>query len=331
MEWPEETQPAVGGVDPLDLMLDLAINWNLNFLFDVRVLELPRHAASATRDSAVALVLSRGKLSYVWQEGVRKSVDQTQYESYVQMYYQLLSVKESNVSATTLRELEEAILAAKMDIVADESEQQVWFKIRALDNETSSLDPGTWLALFNKQFSGQFTWSGEHWIVVDGPAVLARLDKLLKTYSKHLLVVGLAWVFVQTHLWAVANKPDLAFDESRAKARKYGCFEYAESLFGLLSVAEHLTHTFGTGDARHHLSYFERTLASAVARKLHQSSWIHDGPRNAALRKLESLSMALLPPSEFFDKAWRQAFANGYAMTNKTQAVSFTSNTKRRF
>ncbi|KAK8769319.1 hypothetical protein V5799_014216 [Amblyomma americanum] len=126
MKWPEETKPPVGGVDALYVVLDhLAINWNPNFLFAVRVLELPRHAASATGDSAVALILSRGKLSSVWQEGVCKSVDQTQYESYVQMHYELLSVTKSNVSATTLRELVEAILAAKIDIVADECEQEL--------------------------------------------------------------------------------------------------------------------------------------------------------------------------------------------------------------
>ncbi|XP_075553626.1 uncharacterized protein LOC142586263 [Dermacentor variabilis] len=121
MRWPESPQPA-DGVDPLDLMLDLAINWNLNFLFDVRVVPLP-----TAEPAPAALVLSRGKLGYVWQDNVRRRSAQggaQEYEGYVHEYYRVLSVApQSSVTAATLRELEEAILAAKLDVAADESEQ----------------------------------------------------------------------------------------------------------------------------------------------------------------------------------------------------------------
>ncbi|KAL1413939.1 hypothetical protein MTO96_007877 [Rhipicephalus appendiculatus] len=120
MRWPEEQQPA-DGVDPLDLMLDLAVNWNLNFLFDVRVIDLP---TTATMD--VALMLSRGRLSYVWRDVVRRSASAVEeYENYVREYCRVLSVSPQsiNVTAATLRQLADAILEAKRDVIADGSEQ----------------------------------------------------------------------------------------------------------------------------------------------------------------------------------------------------------------
>lgn len=309
MLWPENPQLAEG-VDPLDLMLDLAINWNLNFLFDVRVIDLPMAEAEE-----VALVLTRGKLGYVWQDNVRRSAraGAQEYEDYVREYHQVLSVPpQSNVTAATLLELEEAIVAAKLDVAADESEQ-TWVQFSSLGNETPSVEPGAWLTLVNKQFAGQFVWTDQHWVVVDGPAVLSRVGKLLQAYGNHLLVVGLAWVFVQSHLWAVANKAELAFRENIVGHRKHACFEYAESRFGLLSVGELLANRFDQEDARRNVANFGRILNLAAAAKLRESTWIEAPAKEMALRKVDRLSLVLLPRAEFFNKTWRQGLGDRYA------------------
>ncbi|XP_054922445.2 neprilysin-11-like [Dermacentor andersoni] len=310
MLWPESPQPA-DGVDPLDLMLDLAINWNLNFLFDVRVVALP-----TAEPAPAALVLSRGKLGYVWQDNVRRRSAATggaqEYEGYVHEYCRVLSVSpQSSVTAATLRELEEVILAAKLDVAADESEQ-TWFQFSSLGNNTPSVEPGAWLTLVNKQFAGQFVWTDEHWVVVDGPAVLSNVGKLLQAYGNHLLVVGLAWVFVQSHLWAVANRAELVFHDDTVGHRRYACFEYAESRFGLLSVAELLANTFGPEDARRNVADFESVLKLVAAAKLNESTWIEASAKQVALRKVNRLSLVLLPPADFFDKDWRQRLGNRY-------------------
>ncbi|XP_065281722.1 neprilysin-1-like isoform X2 [Dermacentor albipictus] len=324
MRWPESPQPA-DGVDPLDLMLDLAINWNLNFLFDVRVLALPT--------AEPALVLSRGKLGYVWQDDVRRRSVQggaQEYEGYVHEYYRVLSVApQSNVTAATLRELEEAILAAKLDVAADESEQ-TWFQFSSLGNNTPSVEPGAWLTLVNKQFAGQFVWSDEHWVVVDGPAVLSHVDKLLQAYGNQLLVVGLAWVFVQSHLWAVANRAELVFRDDTVGHRRHACFEYAESRFGLLSVAELLAKTFGPEDARRNVADFESVLKLAAAAKLGESTWIEASAKKVALRKVDRLSLVLLPPADFFDKDWRQRLGDRYGAAG-TGFVSNLLNASRSY
>nr|XP_037280454.1 neprilysin-1-like [Rhipicephalus microplus] len=318
MRWPEEEQLA-DGVDPLELMLDLAVNWNLNFLFDVRVIGLP---TAATMD--VALMLSRGRLSYVWRDDVHRFTSAAEeYENYVSEYCQVLSVppQSLNVTAAVLRHLEDTILEAKRNVIADGSEQS-WFQFSSLGNETPSVEPSAWLTLVNKHFAGQFVWTNEHWVIVDGPAVLSHVEQLLKIYGKRLLVVGLAWVFIQSHLWVVSNKPELAFREKGVGHRRYACFEYAESRFGLLSVVELLADSFGTEDLRRRLTQFENTLKLAAFRKLRDAAWIQDQAKEKALRKVDRLSLVLLPPTQFFDSSWRQKLEDGYAAAE----TSFVSN-----
>ncbi|XP_075550741.1 neprilysin-1-like [Dermacentor variabilis] len=187
-----------------------------------------------------------------------------------------------------------------------------WFQFSSLGNKTPSVEPGAWLTLVNKQFAGQFVWSDEHWVVVDGPAVLSHVGKLLQAYGNHLLVVGLAWVFVQSHLWAVANRAELVFRDDTVGHRRYACFEYAESRFGLLSVAGLLANTFGPEDARRNVADFERVLKLVVAAKLGESTWIEPSAKKVALHKVGRLSLVLLPPTDFFDKDWRQRLGDRY-------------------
>ncbi|KAH8022040.1 hypothetical protein HPB51_021480 [Rhipicephalus microplus] len=199
--------------------------------------------------------------------------------------------------------------------------EQSWFQFSSLGNETPSVEPSAWLTLVNKHFAGQFVWTNEHWVIVDGPAVLSHVEQLLKIYGKRLLVVGLAWVFIQSHLWVVSNKPELAFREKGVGHRRYACFEYAESRFGLLSVVELLADSFGTEDLRRRLTQFENTLKLAAFRKLRDAAWIQDQAKEKALRKVDRLSLVLLPPTQFFDSSWRQKLEDGYAAA-ETLAVT---------
>lgn len=143
--------------------------------------------------------------------------------------------------------------------------------------------------------------------------MLSRVGKLLQAYGNHLLVVGLAWVFVQSHLWAVANKAELVFRENTVGHRKHACFEYAESRFGLLSVGELLANRFDPEDARRNVANFRRLLNLAAAAKLRESTWVEAPAKEMALRKVERLSLVLLPRAEFFNKTWRQGLGDRYA------------------
>ncbi|XP_077553544.1 endothelin-converting enzyme-like 1 [Haemaphysalis longicornis] len=286
MLWPESEQAEQGSAHPLALMLDLAINWNLNFLFDVRLLSLPRGSSSeAMTSNATALLLTRGKLGYVWRKDVRLVPDDpAQYENYVREYYNALSVSGTGMTPKVLRQLEEAIVTAKTDIVSDLSDQ-AWFPIRKLGSETTTVESGQWLELLNKYFQGEVTWTADHLVVADGPAVLTNVGNLLRTFQHHVLVAGLAWVFIQSHLWAVSGRPDLVFRESPVKWRKYACFEYAETMFGLFSVVERLTRTFEPQEARQQAKGFAHRLKSTAMEKLRTASWIDAASREVALRK----------------------------------------------
>ncbi|KAL3243396.1 hypothetical protein MRX96_047455 [Rhipicephalus microplus] len=321
---PEEEQLA-DGVDPLELMLDLAVNWNLNFLFDVRVIGLP---TAATMD--IALMLSRGRLSYVWRDDVHRFTSTAEeYKNYVSEYCQVLSVppQSLNVTAAGLRHLEDTILEAKRNVIADGSEQiippvqlhrvisfrtdlvPVWFpgERDALSRSECVADAAQ-QALRRSVRLDQRTL-GHHRRTGGAQPRRATAEDLRQAPASR----GPRLVFVQSHLWAVSNKPELAFREKGVGHRRYACFEYAESRFGLLSVVELLADSFGTEDLRRRLTQFENTLKLAASRKLRDAAWIQDQAKEKALRKVDRLSLVLLPPTQFFDSSWRQKLEDGYA------------------
>ncbi|KAH7997508.1 hypothetical protein HPB51_026396 [Rhipicephalus microplus] len=58
---------------PLDIIVDLALNWQMNFLFDI--------TNSVVRESATLLIL-RGRLDAAWEQGMRSPRTPDQYYIY---------------------------------------------------------------------------------------------------------------------------------------------------------------------------------------------------------------------------------------------------------
>ncbi|KAL1472579.1 hypothetical protein MTO96_022917 [Rhipicephalus appendiculatus] len=120
--WPE--QKPNGSVHPVEVMVDLAINWEMNFLFDL--------SAVAVREST-ALLFSRGRLDAGWEQSAQHAWVLYEYEDYVKKYYQILGVSEQkvDVQAAELLKMERAILLAKVAFLYDAPRQR-WFKLERL-------------------------------------------------------------------------------------------------------------------------------------------------------------------------------------------------------
>ncbi|KAH6925321.1 hypothetical protein HPB50_003517 [Hyalomma asiaticum] len=131
LSWPE-MKPT--GAHPLEVMVNLALNWQMNFLFDMDV---------ATVRQFPAILFTRGQLDYGWQQRERDPPNLEYYEDYVDTYYGILDVNVSriDIKASELLTIERAIVHAKIALMYD-APQQEWFKLRALDEKTSSLPSG---------------------------------------------------------------------------------------------------------------------------------------------------------------------------------------------
>ncbi|KAH9381186.1 hypothetical protein HPB48_003163 [Haemaphysalis longicornis] len=103
--WPEK-EPT--DQDPLSIMVDLAINWDMNFLFDISVV------GAVGRQKV--LLFTRGRLGFGWKEYLEER-PQLDYKAHVKRHYDIMAVDESRVkvSDSQLQDIESRIIEAKLD------------------------------------------------------------------------------------------------------------------------------------------------------------------------------------------------------------------------
>ncbi|KAL3206059.1 hypothetical protein MRX96_040419 [Rhipicephalus microplus] len=107
---------------PLDIMVDLALNWQMNFLFDI--------TTTFVRGSPTLLVL-RGRLDAVWEQDLRNPRTPEQYDIYLSDYFEILGVRRSRIHIKTadLVQIQNSIVEAKIDFLYD-TPQQDWLRVR---------------------------------------------------------------------------------------------------------------------------------------------------------------------------------------------------------
>ncbi|KAH7985621.1 hypothetical protein HPB49_026339 [Dermacentor silvarum] len=291
--WPE--QKPSGATHPLDIMVNLALNWEMNFLFDLGTVAV-RHST--------ALLVSRGRLGSVWEHKLHGVRTIESYEDYVNDYYRVLSANSSQagVGAADLLGIETAFVNAKLEFLYD-TPRQDWFEVSALDVKTPSVPAGLWLELLRKH-DRQFDWTGENTAIIEDGRILESVDNLLKGLDHHKLIIGLSWMFIQTHLWAVYEPPSLRFggaDKDLIKMRKRGCMEYVESRLGLLGWATTLTERFGTKESRLHIYSFLHRINRQTKRLVNKLSWMDYDSKQMTFSKLNKMTRTILPGDTFFD------------------------------
>ncbi|XP_037280611.2 neprilysin-1 [Rhipicephalus microplus] len=290
--WPEERY---GNDHPLSVMLKMAIKWNLNFLFQVRVV--------SGRESYRTLFITRGFLGITWEESQEKSL--SSYRKHVEEHFKVLSVTPSNVNYTELWQLEDAIIQAKLDVI-HKSPAQDWFPIGKIGHRTPSIPVELWIRLLNKYFQGQYTWTLDSFIAVEHYKILENIEKLFQSYGEDKLAIGLAWVFIQTHLWVLYDKPELQFKHCHEMIQKYACLEYVNLYFGLQSIVDHVVHRYASKEMRKKVESLPGQIKRAATTKIREAMWIPNDMKENYARKVSNIEMSLLPPSDFFTVKGRE-------------------------
>nr|XP_050038044.1 neprilysin-1-like [Dermacentor andersoni] len=315
LPWPEH-KPS-GATHPLDIMVNLALNWEMNFLFDL---------GTVTVRNSTALLVSRGRLDAVWEEKFRSVRTVKAYEDYVNGYYKVLNTNgaQSGVGAADLLDIETAFVNAKLEFLYDTPRQE-WFEVAALDYKTPSVPVGSWLALLRKH-DWQFVWTGGDTAIVEDCKILESIDRLLKDMNNDKLIIGLSWLFIQTHLWAVNGDPSLRFGgiyKNLTQMKERGCMEYVESRLGLLGWATTLTERFGTKENRLHIASFLQRINGQTKNLVNKLSWMDHDSKQMIFSKLDKMTRTILPGDSFFDAKKRDRL---YAIFPEMRGKTFMTN-----
>ncbi|KAL1423946.1 hypothetical protein MTO96_020739 [Rhipicephalus appendiculatus] len=112
--------------------------------------------------------------------------------------------------------------------------------------------------------------------------------------------MGTAWIFIQTHLWVAAGKPELMFRDNVQEKVELACLEYVSSLFGLLPSTEYLNHTYPTNEVRGRVYSYVRSLKNEFVSTLKSTAWIDRESAEKAERKIKNTELNILPSEHFF-------------------------------
>ncbi|KAL1485228.1 hypothetical protein MTO96_032088 [Rhipicephalus appendiculatus] len=320
LTWPE-TDPR--GVNPLDVMVNLALNWQMNFLFDM--------SAVAVRQFT-ALLFTRGRIDSNWEGKQYDMPELDKYENYVQVYYGILGINGSQMgtNASELLTIERAILNAKLAFLYD-APQQDWFKLSALDARTPSLPSGLWLKALKKH-DRQFRWKIDDSAIAEDVKIFESIDSLFKTYAEDKLIIGLSWIFIQTHLWAATGEPSLRFSGEQVDLQKFwerGCMAYVESRLGLLILPKAFDDYYANIEHRRYINSLLQRINENTKRLVNNLTWMDEQSKRAAFRKLDNMSRVILPDEVYFDRKKRENLYDVFPeMTGKTFMTNLVETTE---
>ncbi|XP_054927388.1 neprilysin-1-like [Dermacentor andersoni] len=294
LTWPMEN-PQPTDAHPLDVMVELAFKWDINFIFSME----------AARTSAIGniLVFRRIYSSAAWVDRFEKSMSAEQYEDIVKAHLNYLGANMTNANCTLLQLLENSFIEARLHKAHTVSK---WFIMDKIDLETQSFKPGIWLQYLQLHSEDMgFKWSAPDSVLLEDADILSDVEKLFKKHTHVELLTGIAWMFIQSHLWAVVGKPQLMFESDVEKKCQYACLEYVNLRLGILLSAEHLNQRYPTKEARLAISSFLLGIKSEFITLMRNSSWIDVQSRQTAEQKITSMNLNLLPAEQFFVPAKR--------------------------
>ncbi|KAH7938323.1 hypothetical protein HPB49_022533 [Dermacentor silvarum] len=288
--------------------------WDMNFFFDV---------SAIYSYGRPVLLISRGRLDTGWMWRVSEPWTDAEYVRIVREHFGVLGVQSVDVgiSVEELRKIEEAILVVKNRSLHADLKQE-WFAASVLESKTPSVPSGMWLEMLAKH-DEQFTWTASSTVIVDDVRILIGLEQLLSEHSgrKRTLMIGLTWVFIQTHLWAVWGEPKLRFRSDHEQRKKEGCVHYVDSKLGVLIAHRILKERFGAvpGHVKSALKRIKEK-SKALVKNL---TWADDAVKQEVWLKMDRMTRIVMPSLEFFSEKSQEQLYGAFA--NATNQ-NFTAN-----
>ncbi|XP_075750459.1 neprilysin-1-like [Rhipicephalus microplus] len=285
-QWPEKSNHTV---PPLKLLVNLTVNWNINLIFNVRVVP-------GFKSRPRTLFIQRGVLSPSWSaskpEEMKRSIEE--HCRYLGAPAPTLTFLKEIIKAY------EAVVNASLSFEPDAMDEQ---KMTLKDvNERTKSGKDKWEQYVIQSFS-EYTLRPDDVLLIQHPAILDNIGNLLESMSDESLRLGIAWVLIRLTFWTIVGKPHLRFEGSAAELQekvKGTCLFHVASTFGLVVSYGHLLKRF-TDDVRLRIDTVFNSVKAAYQRASADADWIDESVKTKLKAKVsESLNLDSLPGSEFF-------------------------------
>ncbi|XP_064485395.1 neprilysin-1-like [Ornithodoros turicata] len=290
LTWPEEPEQ---GILPFDVLINLAVNWNMGLWMDVHVI-LPK------RGRPRMIHLDHQLIGVSWTQRQSEIEKQGLYEAYVKQYANLLGTSQvGSLNVTQLKADEGTILVALFWDSAIEH-REATYPISRMGSVTESVPAELWLSSLNAHYHPTFNFTYDDIVYVQDIARLKAVDLILKTIPNDRLMNVIGWTFVQKHaLIALLGYPEAGIlkygsAEEYQTRRVLFCFETTQMPYGLLSVSKIMGHIF-LRVQRQQLDHLIQSISNSAKELITEAPWIDPTTKSSATRKLHHTLTDLWP------------------------------------
>ncbi|KAH6941512.1 hypothetical protein HPB50_019243 [Hyalomma asiaticum] len=308
LSWPERATSAPAAHQPLDVLLDLELNWNLGLWFTVRI-SPPSAPAPGTKVARRLLRIGHGIVSSGWKKVLDAPVSRREYKARVRHFYDALRrnnfVPISDKDVEELRRDESAIAGALYD-AASGGQSEMAFPLKQIHKvATPHLTTAQWVTLLNwhlRKINGVRLTDADT-VLATNVRLLQAVDNILGFLSADTVLYQLAWTLVQLLGWmadpALPGRP-VAATQSRAESRRADCFWAAQKAFGLTLLSGYVAVKY-PASLRSAVDGVLISVTQTAIDLFVKTPWIDRESRAAAVEKLRRVNITLWPPDAYLN------------------------------
>lgn len=301
---------------PLDLLLDLAINWRTGLL--------SIHARSRFNKSQWTLIIK--PVPGPW----RTFLESEDLVSLVGQHAEILDVWPPRHWDEWNR-----TVAAIQTAISTGSDGSQFFGMAAtisdLDGLTPKLRQGLWLDLINEHFAPELKFLKGDFIIAHDTEMLINIGSLFRTLSVDPFTEVISWIVVETYVSLMVPAPGLRGGEVASPRSQDDCLSYTNLFLGPLSLQQYLQQQFPR-QKRQSVNALLEHIRETWAVNLEHAPWIDEASKQRVLKKAEALKTVLWPSDEFLNSATSRALYSSFPNMDKPFVANLieTATTLRR-
>lgn len=298
LTWPKSP---LKGVSPLDVLLNLAINWHLDLWFSVHVIRW-----SVSRSHRF-IALGEGILQNRWH--LRKLGYFGQYDHYVEQYCNILGLNFEGINLTQLKSDDHAIFNQLLGNEGPPEEARI--PIGNLQQVTAFISATVWLDLLNKHYKPHFKFTDADFVHVEHVRLMETVDALLRQLSAHRLLNVIGWTVLQEWAWMISDEAGAVTFRSESGYRLIKpllCLMHTQGAYGILSLDNR---TWLKAQQKEQVDRLLESIINSAMEMTEKSNWITYRTKVTAVAKLQGIIYGLWPADDVMNSS--QASAKYYS------------------
>ncbi|XP_064487962.1 neprilysin-2-like [Ornithodoros turicata] len=296
LPWPRESPK---GTDPLEVLVDLSVNWMIGVWFNVRY-------ERGLKGFSNTIHITEGFVDHDWLSFLKDiRVDTVNsYVSYVKEYYSVISGQSSdalplhNISEQSTVEMEVAETVVRS--LGSPQPGTNWYRVELgkVEKVTPKVSVSKWLHVMKKMSSYGTNFTTKDRVHVSNLRLTLAVGTILTRYTNALLLNVLGWTVLQYMSWMGHSSFAYLRFGNQTNIERSGstlCFKLTENLYGLAAIST-LYATYFPLTTRQRVDTLLNEVSTANIELLQSISWLSYLHKPMAIFKFSRTKRLLWPP-----------------------------------